>query len=377
MNPDSGHPGVARPPARVPALPLAALWLAVGLLFAAHEYFSDGAEGRAISIWRALYWSLSEWGAWAILTPLIVRLAWRVPLAPPRLARAVAIHAAAGLGFAGAQVLGQATLDWVVVGLSGDPGVSIVTWLSGWAAEASATLEYLVPRKLGFNYFIYWVVLAVGHVWGYYRLAEARAIESNRLAAALAQSRLEALTARLKPHFLFNTLNAISELIHENPGKAEQMLDELGGLLRRAVGTEARRAIPLREEVESMNQYLGIQQTRFGDRLEVNIDVAPSAAAALVPPDILQPLVENAIEHGAAAPGVPTRIEVAAARRGDWLVVTVRDGGPGPSLPVVAGTGLQGTQARLEILYGPEGRLQLTRAPEGGAVATIEVPWLQ
>jgi len=202
------------------------------------------------------------------------------------------------------------------------------------------------------------------------------AADAARLEAQLAEARLDALRRQLDPHFLFNTLNAVSSLVERDPRGVRRMIARLSDLLRHSIEGSNEPEIPLERELDLLQRYVDIMQVRFQGRLEVTVSADARARAALVPNLVLQPLVENAIKHGVAAVPGAGRVWVEAEVRGDELVLAVRDDGPGP---IVAdgregGVGLRNTRERLAQLYGGSHRLELHNAPEGGLVVTLEIP---
>jgi two-component system LytT family sensor kinase len=196
----------------------------------------------------------------------------------------------------------------------------------------------------------------------------------------LADARLAALQAQLHPHFLFNTLHAVSSLIHEAPDAAEDMLTALSDLLRMTLGRGHEREVPLRDEVAFLLRYLEIQKMRLGDRLQVTFDIPAAAAGLLVPSFAIQPLVENAIRYAIAPRRAGGRLEIRAERVDQWLRLTVADDGPGLAVPADGkrpggwGIGLDNTRARLAQLYGDRYRFTVAERPAGGAAVTIEIP---
>jgi LytS/YehU family sensor histidine kinase len=184
---------------------------------------------------------------------------------------------------------------------------------------------------------------------------------------------------QIQPHFLFNTLHTVSELVHEDPDAAERMIVRLADLLRLTVDNAQTHEVTLAQEVEFLDAYLEIQRTRFQDRLQVEVAVGPGTAEARVPNLVLQPLVENAIRHGTASLGGLGKISVKSERRGARLRMEVHDNGPGPHPDPRPrgrqGVGIRNTRERLERMYGPGGRLELTHCPVGGTVAAVEIPF--
>lgn len=196
--------------------------------------------------------------------------------------------------------------------------------------------------------------------------AHERALDAERARAQLAETRLEALSAQLQPHFLFNTLQGISTLITHNPAAADDMLSSLSDLLRELLRRGNRHEIELREELRILEFYLDISRRRFGDRLSIRVELDDEAETALVPFFILQPLVENALQHGIGSHAGPGSIVIAARRDDGRVVVTVGDDGTGVVKPDSGrGIGLSNTKARLAELYGENQSLELRRTPLG------------
>ena len=232
-----------------------------------------------------------------------------------------------------------------------------------------------------YDFLVYMVVLGVGLARNYIvrnraRLDEARRLqaEAAELHAQLADARLNALRTQLNPHFLFNTLNAISTLAEEDPRGVRRMIARLSDLLRHTLEGDEQE-IPLARELEMLRRYLDIMEVRFQDKLEVSIDTDASLDDALVPNLVLQPLVENAFRHGLALMQTVGRVAVRVLRDDGDLVLTVRDNGRGPANPVREGVGLTNTRARLTQLYGERQRLALNADEDGGAVVEVRLPY--
>jgi len=198
-----------------------------------------------------------------------------------------------------------------------------------------------------------------------------------QLQARLAEARLQALSLQLHPHFLFNTLTAISVLVHRDPAGADTMLTRLADLLRATLRRPARNEIPLRDEMALLGRYIDIMRVRFGDRLTIEERVPAELGGYLVPSFVLQPLVENALEHGIARRAGPGVVGVSAARADGRLILTVTDDGPGVDGAEAGpddGIGLSNTRLRLEQLYGAGRWLTLEAGVRGGTCAKVEVP---
>jgi hypothetical protein len=202
------------------------------------------------------------------------------------------------------------------------------------------------------------------------RLREIRAVELERDAA---NARLDALGARLQPHFLFNALNTISSTVYEDPVAADEMIGRLGDLLRRALRTGERHEVALEEELATLESYLALIDARFGDRLTVRMSVDPDAHHIAVPALLLQPLVENAVHHGSARDAAFSEIGITVTRDGPDLVVVVENDTVEPIGTPRDGTGLGATRDRLRLLYGA--RAQLEIADDAGRCrVTVKIP---
>lgn len=334
----------------------------LGLLFGSrtfvlYSFYPD----RRTTLAEALLPSLTDWYLWALLAPALFWLVRRWPLEADRWSRALVIHVVAGAGIA--------TIKWSL-----DLGV---TRLAEWTSPMPVALPAFIFHFYA-NFITYWVIVAVAHAIDYGRRYRERQLRASRLEARLAQVQLEVLRMKLQPHFLFNTLHAISTLMHRDADAADRMLAQLGDLLRLTIERIGVHEVALKEELEFLRSYLEIEQTRFEDRLRVIIDAEPETLDAYVPNLILQPLVENSIRHGIAPRATPGNVEVRAERADGRLRLIVRDDGPGlsgDSGTVREGLGLTNVRARLRQLYGAEQELRLANRPEGGLEVTLLIPF--
>jgi two-component system, LytTR family, sensor kinase len=215
---------------------------------------------------------------------------------------------------------------------------------------------------------VYLAVVAAGYAREYF-------LRGAELRAQLAEARLDALRAQLNPHFLFNTLHAISALVERDPAGVRRMIARLSELLRHTIDARGADEVPLRDELAFLRRYVDIMEVRFQGRLRVETEIDDETLDALVPNLILQPIVENALEHGAARAEGEGRISIAAHRDGAQLVLIVRDNGPGVDKSAPGGVGLANTRARLSELYGERGEVVLSSPAGGGAVAELELPF--
>ncbi len=211
------------------------------------------------------------------------------------------------------------------------------------------------------NVMFYWGIVVIEHALDYYRKLQERELRASQLEAQLAQSQLQVLKMQLHPHFLFNTLNAISALIRESPDEADEMVSRLGDLLRMTLETAGLQEVPFKKELEFLKHYLDIEQTRFQDRLKVEMAIEPETLDGLVPSMILQPLVENSVRHGVAPRPEGGCIKIKAWRDNSLLRLEVEDDGPGlcGDAPLKERVGLTNTRARVSNLYGDEHGLKL------------------
>ena len=334
--------------------------------------------------------AFAEYYLWAVLTVPIFWMASRVSL-EPRGERIGRVLLFLGVGIVTAMFVDVAShfmrvtlLDLPVRPRRGPP----ITWLTG-------------IKRLWFldDLTVYFAVLAAGIARDFFSRYRARhdetvhlTAQAAQLQAQLAEARLAVLSAQLNPHFLFNTLHAVSSLVERDPRGVRRMIARLSELLRVTLEGTSEQEIPLSRELELLRLYLDIMQVRFQGRLDIDLHVDDDVLDALVPNFVLQPLVENAVLHGVAKVEGPGRIVLRAQRAGDEVVIAVQDNGPGIDAAIDAdrngsltrprneaggtgGVGLTNTRARLEQLYGQDQHLSLRRAGDLGTVAEIVLPY--
>jgi two-component system LytT family sensor kinase len=338
-------------------------WSIIMLFLYSRSYMDFATQVNPQVTWtrvwlRALVEDVCTLLSWTLLTPVILGLARRFPVRRGERVRHLALHAAAALVLCSTEIL------W-------DFWVSTFTYLRGpyWPRHYWVHLHYGLMSYAG--------VAAVGHAMEIYQRFRERELQASQLETQLARARLHALEMQLQPHFLFNTLNSISELVHDDADAAELMVAQLGDLLRMTMSGEGRQEVPLSRELELVGAYLEIERTRFQDRLSVKKMVEPDVLDALVPSLLLQPLVENAVRHGLSPRVAPGTVTLTARRVGDRLRLTVRDDGRGlpPEGERRERVGVGNTRARLRQAYGDAHRFELADAPGGGTQVLIEIPW--
>ena len=344
---------------------IAAACIVPAVLDGSLTYVQGRLSGRSPG-WAEIFWQGNEWLILGALTPLVYWLARRYPLRPPILPRNVLAH------FAGALLL---CIAWASAGAS-------LRWVLGITYSNAAKSQQLAGwllTTIPWGTFMYFTMLGCVHAFGYFVEAKEREAQTARLAAQVAEARLGALRMQLHPHFLFNSLNAITVLVRDqDTTSAARMLDLLSDVLRQVLRSDQSHEVRLADELRFLERYLAIEQIRFSDRLRVRFDVDESLLDASVPEFLLQPLVENALRHGIAKRADGGLVEVAGRRDGDALVLTVFDNGPGPdSEPRSDGNrlGLANIRERLTTLYGARGSLTLAAREGGGALATVRIPF--
>lgn len=319
------------------------------------------AQGQPADLLRTTVATLAQWWTWAALAPLVYQVAHRFPPNGPRPVSAILVHCLV------------ATLAVSVVTVV---NVAVARWV--YAAPAGESWRDWLVISVGFRVTSYYLVYTI--LVGLALIAETQhRLQSARFAtaeveAALTRAQLTALQLRLQPHFLFNTLHAIGMLTEEDPPRAAQMVNSLGELLRASLDTNQAQEVTLAAELELLEPYLAIEQTRFQDRLSVDLWIEPEVKSLLVPTLVLQPLVENAVRHGVAPRPERSRVTVEAVRRGAELLLTVWNDLPmAEDRPVSEGIGLSNTRTRLEHLYRGAARLTLANS-DGGTAVTIAIP---
>ncbi len=354
------------------------LWTFAGLAYAGAQYVGLVEAGRQWSppgplpaLWPSVVWSVTAFYLWAALWPLISSFARRFPVEGSRRWRNLSFHVPAAAFFILLHASIWSTLRWNFFYPSLE---NVRSPLDIFRLQLTSGLLSKIMT--------YIMILVIIHALKYYREFVVEQLKASEMRAHLASVELQALKAQLHPHFLFNTINAVTELVYDSPAIADRVLAQLSALLRLSLKSGKEDEVPLKDELDFLRKYVEIQQTLLQERLVVNFRIDSSALDARVPNMILQPLVENAIRHGIAPREEGGKVEVEAQRHNGTLHVRVCDDGFGIAGAAADGNGTEGkgiglanTRARLEHLYSDGHRFELTETPGGGLTVEIVIPF--
>jgi two-component system, LytTR family, sensor kinase len=339
-------------------------WAGVIALESSQVFVSDASRGFVLDSTHYIAWAAFNWYGLALLTPLIYQLGRRYPITGPHWATHLIFpHAVMCVASLIAQAVCRGVAGWLYTlnhEVAASPGILAGEWI----------------EKRGLVGFVaYWIIVLIA---GYAELREAmrqRELRQAQLETRLASAELEKLRMQIQPHFLFNTLQAAITLVQEDPRAAEDVLLRLSELLRISLDQMDSHEIPLSRELEFVDLYTGIQKRRFGDRLSVEIHADPGTLNSLVPPLILQPLVENAIQHGIGKHKGKDCVEIFARQQEGGLQIEVWNTNSvmdeSSERIFERGVGLRNTKARLEHLYGKGGSLIFRPLARGGAATVL------
>jgi signal transduction histidine kinase len=344
---------------------------AIGLLLFGYRYLDQVSNGYATPWLEPFVNELSSVYGGLLLLPLLVRVARRYRLDRRGWQRALPVHLAVAL-------LGSVVLTswrWSVR--------SLLFPLLGLGAFHYGAMPVRYFMELPMDVLVYAIVVGFTYLHDQFQAARQREVRLAQLETELVRAQLDTLRAQLDPHFLFNALNAVSSVMYDDPARADAVLVRLSDLLRRTLRESGEAETTLEDELEIVELYLDVMRARFTDRLDARVDASAEALVATVPSLLLQPLVENAVRHGAPVAGDVVRVHVCARvehrSAGPMLVLEVSDAGPGIAGDWRAqrsgGIGLSHTAARLDRLYGARHRMDLHNAAGGGLRARIELPW--
>ena len=329
------------------------------------------AQRLSLFLTNVIYWS-----AWSLLALLVIGLAWRVPLTGARRWRALALHAVCSVVFAAAHMAAFTFLGMLLRRVILSQPIDLYGWLTD--------TRWLTRWQVEWEITMYWAIVGLAHAMAFRSEGRERTLQAARLDAELSQARLQALQQQMHPHFLFNTLQSISVLMHHSVDAAEVMIERLGELLRGSLhvlsavegGGQSSTLVPLGRELDYVGHYLAIERMNLGDRLQVDQDIADDILLCPVPELLLQPLVENAVRHGIAPAARGGTVRISGRREHGSLVFEVSDDGVGPGQGAEgSGIAIQNTRRRLQLLYGDRHSFEISPSPGGrGLAVRITIP---
>jgi sensor histidine kinase YesM len=328
-------------------------WLIIQLL--------NNYDIKANFFYAAMY---TTWPFWILFGPIVVKYSSRHPFSNGQIGRSILSHLIFGVLIISSLIILQATFMITTSRLYFDVTATI------------NSLPNFFLYTLNIRLFTYFFIVAVTQCVSYFDTVQRVEVQNSKLQTQVAEAKLKTLHMQIQPHFLFNTHQAIAALMLKNKTeKALDMLSRLSTLLRQTLVVQQEQFIPLKQELVIVKEYLTIQQIRFHDRLVVSITEPKELLDASVPPFILQPLIENAIQHGFAPYADSGLIEVSVYSQDDRLYITVRDDGGGlRHFPGRKGIGLQNVRARLQEHYRDQYLFTLSNHPVKGAIATVAMP---
>jgi two-component system, LytTR family, sensor kinase len=341
----------------------------IALTFVALSSATALSDGRPLNLPNLFLIHFTRIYTWAILSPLIFLFVRRYPIDVRRFRwRSLLIHIPALIVFCSIHQAIYAVITWMI-----DPTI---------ATRFNSIFAYYQTNFFGWLYLgflMYSLIIIAMHAFLFYRDFLAEREKKLALDAQLAQAHLSALKMQLQPHFLFNTLHSISSLTLEDPPKANTMIARLGDFLRLTLEHSEQQKVSLKEELEFLKCYLEIEQVRFSDRLTVDFEIEPAAMTSQVPHLILQPIVENAVQHGIAPKASQGFIKISAKRLAGKLKIEIRDDGPGftenGNSESQKGVGLANVRARLKQTFGENQRFEMKNVSEGGTAVILEIPF--
>lgn len=360
---------------RLRRLFFAVVWVIPAVLAALQLTLIGDASGAHYSVGTALLWQGASWMLWGLWSQVVLTLVDRVKLDTARILPWIALHIAVSAVICTANVFAIAWLDHVFGAI-------------GQITSYAFAVRMVLVNHLDFQVVLYWAVVGAAYMVEFVRRYRERDRAAAVLEQKLASTQLEALRMQLNPHFLFNALNSVAELMEMDVREAQRTLTRVADLLRLSLRSAGSSLIPVWQEIELVELYLQIARVRYGQGLDADITVDPSAVDDLLPSFLLQPLVENALKHG-LAPGHPDQsIDVRVRRDGDMLELIVEDNGRGldgllttsgrflavtPSVDGL-GIGLTNTRMRLTMLYGDRYAFRMSNQATGGCRVEIRLP---
>lgn len=334
-------------------LALFAIFTAIGIFFTFHMYLGDDRHDAFSFRIHLLYEMTGAWSA-MLLVPFMVMLARRFPFKGGAAAKALGVNVIAMIVY----TLAHTTIE-TVMRTAAQPLLGVhqaPNWALSYLQEAAGDVVYYALIQAS----IYLLL---------------RYIATRDIEAQLAQAQLENLRLQLQPHFLFNSLNAVSSVMYEDPAKADRMLAQISDYMRRVLASGGVQEIPLEEELAMERMYVDIMTTRLERGLALDVSVDDDARRAVVPFMLLQPLLENSIRHGMGSSRDTLDLGISIERRNGSVVIAVSDNGLGYEPNGRVGIGITNVRERLERLYGARASFAIEKRSEGGTRAVVTLPY--
>ncbi len=341
-------------------------WTFAAVFLAGHQSLQNYFSENPISFFSVLKWQLASSYVWFALMPLIFRLTKKFSPEGELFHRNLSILISTGMFV----ILLQLAINALILPLLGFPPYRTFDTFTD-------AYRFMFLVNFPWSLLIYFTVLGTIFVTRYYRKFQDRELRTAQLESNLVRARLQVLKMQLHPHFLFNTHNAISELIHKDPDAAEKTLTNLSDLLRISLEKLDVEEVPLEQELEFLKKYIEIEQTRFRERLQFKMRIAPETLDAVVPNMLLQPLIENAIKHGISPLKSGGTVEIESAKKNGHLVLRISDDGIGTKnvKHLIKGIGLANTKARLLNLYKNDQSLEIESTENQGFSVKLKIPF--
>jgi sensor histidine kinase YesM len=330
-------------------------------------------ESGVVFSWNEKFVSrLPIYLAWIIFIPFIYSFVIKHRIEKPNVLPKIILIGLFGIIIASLHRITAVTIVELLQGLSFGMPIDLT--------EILITKKYFLFAYMFDSYLMYWMIVAVIFTFDYYRKFNENRLIASQLQSKLSLTELNMLKMQIHPHFLFNTLNTISALVHKNPDDADKMISRLSDLLRTSLDYSGKHLVTLKEETEFLNLYLEIQKVRFKERLDVVINLDPASLDILVPAIILQPLVENSIKHVLEKTKDVCEIKISSSVNNNILTIKVVDNGPGiPAANDISkdGVGLSNVKSRLSQIYNNDQSLKIKNLEDGGLIVSIEIPTQQ
>ncbi|MEO8665132.1 MAG: histidine kinase [Ignavibacteria bacterium] len=346
------------------------VWSLLAVFFVTQNFIYSINTDKPFDWGQALSYRLSSYWIWALLTPLVLLIADKYKLEKKYFPKNILMLLFFGILISVFQSFMTIFLFFAFSPYSVKPPIGLLAQLGN--------AKFGVMGGSFDSFFMYCIILSIIYSFDYYKKNREQQYNLSQLESKLAQAELQSLKMQLQPHFLFNSLHAISTLMHRDADAADKMITRLSDLLRISLDNIGVQEVTLKDELEFLEQYIEIQKIRFQDTLTVNMNIAPETLNVMVPNLILQPIVENAFKHGVEMKSSKRIIDISSALNNGTLELKVQDNGPGinnnSGSIVKEGVGLNNTRARLDQIYGKDYEIIFKDAEKGGLLVCVNIP---